>query len=292
MFCINNSQELRRRRQATALFLSGIFHVFALLALLNIEPYRLAESKAPSHEILYLACPMDLYGAPPVGVVERDNSAAGPNSLSKDKIASKMGRAQPPAPASAPVPLASGDAQAPPAPEEMPLPPGPGSLPVPDWGESALNKDAIASLLVSQISGSVHGLGSYGNASGIGFSNGGAERTGMGIGDGFSRSLNKTREDEREIGADGGPFLVKMSQPVYPKFARRIGKEGKVLLSMLIDEAGRLQEVRVVEKAGYGFDEAAMEAVKLSLFKPAVEKGTPVSCRARMLIRFQLKDVT
>ena len=97
---------------------------------------------------------------------------------------------------------------------------------------------------------------------------------------------------ERVIGTEEGPLLVKMSPPVYPKYARRMGREGKVVLSILIDKSGRLIEACVIEKAGHGFDEAALEAVRLWKFKPASENGMPVACRARMAIRFQLNDDT
>lgn len=97
---------------------------------------------------------------------------------------------------------------------------------------------------------------------------------------------------EREFGTSDGPFIVKMSPPIYPKFARKMGKEGRVLLSMIIDESGKLLQVQVLEKAGYGFDEAAVEAVQKSLFKPALLNGRPICCRARLPIRFRLEDAS
>jgi protein TonB len=73
--------------------------------------------------------------------------------------------------------------------------------------------------------------------------------------------------------------------------ARRLGKEGKVVLRLFINEKGRLLNVEVVERAGYGFTEAAVEAVKMSTFSPAHEKGVSTASKALLTIRFVLKKV-
>jgi protein TonB len=62
-----------------------------------------------------------------------------------------------------------------------------------------------------------------------------------------------------------------------------------VVLRLFIDEHGRLLNVEIVEKAGYGFDEAAIEAVKASSFQPARVNGLPVACRAVLPVRFRLE---
>ena len=80
-----------------------------------------------------------------------------------------------------------------------------------------------------------------------------------------------------------------MIKPDYPRLARRFGKEGKVVLRLFIDEHGRLLNVEIVEKAGYGFDEAAIEAVKASAFRPAKLNGISVACKALLPVRFKLE---
>jgi TonB family protein len=49
-----------------------------------------------------------------------------------------------------------------------------------------------------------------------------------------------------------------------------------------------VMNVRVVQPAGYGFDEAAAEAIKKSKFKPAYINDQPVPVRIRLPIRFKL----
>lgn len=78
--------------------------------------------------------------------------------------------------------------------------------------------------------------------------------------------------------------------PVNPMMARRLGQEGKVVLKLTIGEKGMLREIEVVEKAGYRFTEAAVEAVKKSTFLPAKKDGKPIASRALLPITFQLES--
>ena len=71
--------------------------------------------------------------------------------------------------------------------------------------------------------------------------------------------------------------------------ARRLGREGSVVLKLSIDETGRLVDVEVIEKAGFGFDRAAVEAVRKSTFLPAKRNGKPVRSEALLSVKFVLK---
>lgn len=94
---------------------------------------------------------------------------------------------------------------------------------------------------------------------------------------------------ETRFGDSIAPSFLHREMPVYPIIARRLGKEGKVTLRLSIDENGNLLNVEVLEKAGYGFTEAAIEAVKKSTFLPAKKDGKPVASRALLTIRFKLE---
>lgn len=86
---------------------------------------------------------------------------------------------------------------------------------------------------------------------------------------------------------DGPSFLFK-ADPNYPLSARRMGREGKVLLRLTLDERGKLLNVEVLENPGYGFADAAVSAVKKSRFSPASINNRPVASRVRLPIRFAL----
>jgi len=55
----------------------------------------------------------------------------------------------------------------------------------------------------------------------------------------------------------------------YPTDARRMGLEGQVVLRVGIDRRGNIRSVRVIRRAGYGFDEAATRALWKFRFTPA-----------------------
>jgi periplasmic protein TonB len=95
---------------------------------------------------------------------------------------------------------------------------------------------------------------------------------------------------ESTVGAMGGPQFIQRFVPRYPRQAQRLGVEGSVLLRLAIDASGKLSRVEVVNGAGNGFDEEAVQAVKRSTFAPAVQNGRPVSCLAMLKIRFQLSS--
>ncbi|GEM_PF-2283491 len=91
------------------------------------------------------------------------------------------------------------------------------------------------------------------------------------------------------FGSPGGPKYRHKEIPVYPALARRLGKEGKVLLRLTIDENGDLVNAEVIEDSGYGFADAALAAVKRSVFIPPTLNGRPVRSRALLPVTFTLR---
>ncbi len=85
------------------------------------------------------------------------------------------------------------------------------------------------------------------------------------------------------------PKIIRMVSPRYTEEARAAGVEGLVKLEVIVDSRGRVREVRVVRKIGYGLDESAMAALRQAKFKPAIYKGNPVACRLIIPIRFVLE---
>lgn len=94
---------------------------------------------------------------------------------------------------------------------------------------------------------------------------------------------------EVEFGSIDGPKFSKRELPKYPLFAKKLGKEGRVLLRLHIDRDGRLVNLEVLEDPGYGFAESAVEAIKKSSFLPAKENGIPIASKALLPIRFTLR---
>ena len=59
------------------------------------------------------------------------------------------------------------------------------------------------------------------------------------------------------------------SADIYPPEAYKMGIEGKVVLKVSLDSKGNVVQVRVVTRAGHGFDEAARDALRQFRFTPA-----------------------
>jgi periplasmic protein TonB len=73
------------------------------------------------------------------------------------------------------------------------------------------------------------------------------------------------------------PTVLHEVKPVFPAEAQRLGVEGKVVMRVGIDREGRVRSVRVTKKAGYGFDEVAVQNMWKFRFVPAKAKdGQPV----------------
>lgn len=91
------------------------------------------------------------------------------------------------------------------------------------------------------------------------------------------------------FGSKEGPRFVIKVLPRYPRIARELGQEGVVELLVTIDEHGRLVNVEIHKRAGSGFDEETLQAVKKSTFSPAKRNGKPVLCKAHLPIRLVLR---
>ena len=79
-----------------------------------------------------------------------------------------------------------------------------------------------------------------------------------------------------------------LSKIEYPKMAMKQGIEGVVYLELFIDENGNIRQVNVLKDPGYGFAEAAVQALDGIVCKPALMNDKPVAVRFRYPVRFVL----
>jgi protein TonB len=99
-----------------------------------------------------------------------------------------------------------------------------------------------------------------------------------------------SQPQELPFGSASAPAFIKQVAPVYPALARRRGKGGTVLLRLHISKTGQLLKTEVLEDPGYGFAEAALEAVQTSSFSPGRHNGKPITMKATLPIRFALHE--
>ena len=95
---------------------------------------------------------------------------------------------------------------------------------------------------------------------------------------------------EGVFGQGDGPSVRHRVMPEYPAQARRRQREGVVQLRLTISETGVLQHCELLKDPGFGFAEAAIQAIKQSRFTAGRRDGKPVSMRVILPIRFQLED--
>ncbi|HEV2844460.1 MAG TPA: TonB family protein, partial [Thermoanaerobaculia bacterium] len=86
------------------------------------------------------------------------------------------------------------------------------------------------------------------------------------------------------------PQLVSFPKPEYPPMARTLRVEGIVVVSVLVDENGQVQEARVAEpiRQKVGLNEAAVAAARAARYKPATREGVRVKMWTRLRIPFKL----
>jgi protein TonB len=75
----------------------------------------------------------------------------------------------------------------------------------------------------------------------------------------------------------------------YPEIAKRAGVEGKVYVLAFVDERGNVTSAKILKGIGAGCDEAAIDAVRKTKFKPGKQRGTPVKVQVSIPIVFKLQ---
>jgi protein TonB len=102
-------------------------------------------------------------------------------------------------------------------------------------------------------------------------------------------------------GASGTPIqtdigkLVVVYQPdadaYYPSFSKRSGEQGEVVVKLIIDETGSVEDVALLRSSTFPrLDRAASEIGKRYRFKPFLVNETPTRISTNLLIKFNLKN--
>lgn len=83
------------------------------------------------------------------------------------------------------------------------------------------------------------------------------------------------------------PVSVRQVKPEYPEIARQAGVDGLVVVDVLVGRDGRVLDAVVHEKASVPLlDDAALDAARRWVFKPAQVKGHPVPAWVTLKFRF------
>lgn len=126
-------------------------------------------------------------------------------------------------------------------------------------------------------------------------SDGGRDRlsgAGRGAGGAGGPGTGNSPGDGKGGGGYAGAGYRSGALPAYPSAARRAGREGVVLLRILVGTDGSPASVSVRETSGYDdFDSVAAQAVKKWRFSPARRAGQAVASFHDVRVRFRLEGV-
>ena len=101
-------------------------------------------------------------------------------------------------------------------------------------------------------------------------------------------------------GASGTPIqtdigkLEVLYQPdadaYYPSFSKRSGEQGTVVVRLIIDQSGNVEDISLLQSSNFPrLDRAASEIGRRYRFKPFLVNGSPQRISTNLLIKFNLK---
>ena len=89
---------------------------------------------------------------------------------------------------------------------------------------------------------------------------------------------------------DDPPQPMTSIRPQYPEIAQEAGIEGVVVVQAFIDKKGRVKETLILKGVpNTGLDEAAMEAIRKTRFKPAKQRERAVGVWISIPVNLKLK---
>jgi TonB family protein len=86
------------------------------------------------------------------------------------------------------------------------------------------------------------------------------------------------------------PEILTRRTPVFPDYARRLGIEGRVVVSTILTEMGVLRDVVLWQPSpSGGFDAGVLDTVCDWRFRPATWKGKPVTVQYSLTVNFEIR---
>ncbi len=89
---------------------------------------------------------------------------------------------------------------------------------------------------------------------------------------------------------DDPPQPLTPIRPKYPEIAQEAGIEGTVIVQVFVDKKGRVKETLILKGIpNTGLDEAAIEAIRKTRFRPAKQRERAVGVWISIPVNFRLK---
>lgn len=126
----------------------------------------------------------------------------------------------------------------------------------------------------------------FGGGIGSGYGGGVGPGRGAGVGPGSGGGFGGGAY--RIGGGVSAPSVLSKVEPEYSEEARKAKWQGTVILSLVVDDQGRPQGLKVLRSLGLGLDQKAIEAVEKWRFKPGMKDGKAVPVMATIEVNFRL----
>jgi TonB family protein len=134
--------------------------------------------------------------------------------------------------------------------------------------------------------GNLFGKGDVGVVPGSGTSGGGGGTAISGLGRGSGAPGLPAQTTILKTNREAKP--IQTARATYPPLALRMGMEGDVTIRIEVDTEGKVTKAEIMKRAGAGFDEEALKAVKQSRFEPAQKDGQNVPAEFTYIYRFRM----
>jgi TonB family protein len=105
---------------------------------------------------------------------------------------------------------------------------------------------------------------------------------------GWSQSVEPDKDGWVEVTQEPSPIVPIEKFVVYPEDARRYGVEGRVTVSALINEEGKVIKVDLEKSDNELLNEAAISAMRKVTFRPAMDGAKPIKVWYTQTILFRL----
>ena len=86
------------------------------------------------------------------------------------------------------------------------------------------------------------------------------------------------------------PVLIDRVTPRYPNIDARLGREGRVIILVVVEKDGTVSSTKVLKSVSTSIDNAAVDAVRKWLYRPASLDGRPVRVSLVVSIDFALRE--
>jgi TonB family protein len=85
--------------------------------------------------------------------------------------------------------------------------------------------------------------------------------------------------------------IISLPEPAYPVLSRRLGEEGRVIVKVKISAEGEVLSAKVTATSSHPrLDRAALDAVGMARFSPAIDYGSPVNSERTVAYTFRLEE--